>query len=150
MIFLSTIIACKPVSDSEKNSNIHAAVPQCIDSQSACEIVTDLATIHVKFAQHQLSDKVKTELPFFIELSQLPQENVNANITNISAHLEGRDMFMGKVPIFFEQTDNDNIYMAQSLLANCSEEQMVWRLWVTVEMTENTQNFFIDFTSQRL
>jgi hypothetical protein len=72
------------------------------------------------------------------------------SITKATAYLEGRDMFMGKVPVFFEPTGDGKIYLAESLLANCSEEQMVWRLWITVELIDKNQTFFVDFTSQRL
>ena len=148
--FLLLISACKPVSEQSSVSIVSALVAQCIDSQSQCEINTELALFNVKFSQHQLSDKVKTELPFFIELAEISQQNAIQSITKVSAYLEGRDMFMGKVPVFFESTDKDNVYLAQSLLANCSEEQMVWRLWITVELEDKTQTFFVDFTSQRL
>jgi len=148
--FLLLISACNPVVENSVLSNISELVPQCIESQSQCEISTDLTAFSVKFSQHQLSDKVKTELPFIIELSQLAKQNKQQNISKVSAYLEGKDMFMGKVPIFFEQTDKNTVYLAQSLLASCSEEQMVWRLWVTVVVAEQTQTFFVDFTSQRL
>ncbi len=141
--------ACKPVSEQGPSSIVSTVVPLCIDSQSQCEISTELARFSIKFSQHQLSDKVKTELPFTIELSQL-QNNSEQRITQVSAYLEGKDMFMGKVPVFFDKTDNKSVYLAQSLLANCSEEQMIWRLRLTVEMVEQTQTFFVDFTSQRL
>ena len=145
---LLLISACKPVTEQD---TIHSAlVAQCIDSQNQCEISTELGDFSVKFSQQQLSDKVKTELPFFIELTQTSQQQTIHSITKASAYLEGRDMFMGKVPVFFEQVGKENAYLAQSLLANCSEEQMVWRLWVTIELEKNSTTFFVDFTSQRL
>ncbi len=148
--FLLLTSACKPVGEQSSASIASALVAQCIDSQSQCEINTELANVSVKFSQHQLSDKIKTELPFFIELTLIFQQSPLQGITKVSAYLEGKDMFMGKVPMFFEPTDKDNVYLAQSLLANCSEEQMVWRLWITVELKDKTQTFFVDFSSQRL
>ena len=64
-------------------------------------------------------------------------------------------MFMGKIPIFFEMDkDLANSMIAESLLANCSEDVMTWRLWFQVEITADgkiqQQNFFIDFDSERL
>lgn len=147
LLFIS---GCKPVSEKSSENIASALVAQCIDSQSQCEINTEFANFNVKFSQHKLLDKVKTELPFFIELTPTSQQSPIQSITKVSAYLEGRDMFMGKVPVFFEPTDKDNVYLAQSLLANCSEEQMVWRLWITVELKDKTQTFFVDFTSQRL
>ncbi|PKI16721.1 hypothetical protein [Colwellia sp. 12G3] len=159
LLFIS---ACKPVSEKGSASIAIALVPQCIDSQSQCEVSTELASFSIKFSQYQLADNVKTELPFTIELIKLPQiktqdnvqensqQSTEENTTKISAYLEGKDMFMGKVPVFFQQTGKNNIYLAQSLLASCSEEQMIWRLWVTAEVGEQTQTFFVDFNSQRL
>ena len=60
------------------------------------------------------------------------------------------DMFMGKVPVFFETMSKENVFVAESLLANCSEEQMVWRLWITVELESKAKTFFVDFTSKRI
>ncbi|WP_232771217.1 hypothetical protein [Colwellia sp. 75C3] len=150
------------MSEQNSSSNHSVLVSQCIESQSRCEVSTELGIFSIKFSQNQLSDKVKTELPFVIELSQLAQittpnksnqtttKSTKQSITNVSAYLEGKDMFMGKVPLFFEQGANEGTYIAQSLLASCSEDQMVWRLWVTIERGEKTKTFFVDFTSQRL
>ncbi|MCP4987209.1 MAG: hypothetical protein GY928_14515 [Colwellia sp.] len=149
-IFL-LISACTPVSQQDSKTAQKIPPAQCIESQSQCEITTEFSKFTLKFSQIQLSDKIKTELPFTIELSQQANENNNQlNITKVSSYLEGRDMFMGKVPVFFEQNNDSDMYTAQSLLANCTEEQMIWRLWITVESEGKAQNFFVDFTSQRL
>jgi len=159
LFFITTLLlisACKPVT--EQGSDMVQQMPptQCIDSQSQCEIVTELASFSIKFSQFQMIDKVKAELPFVIELSQLvsnvtkPNVAKSMSITKVSAYLEGRDMFMGKVPVFFEKAEGSNKFIAQSLLANCTEELMVWRLWITVKVGEQEQTSFVDFTSERL
>lgn len=153
LFVLSFIVACKPANEQNMLTSQKGQQPQCIGSQSQCEIKTELASFSVKFTQMQLSQNIKTELPFAIELTELSKCTNESNITNItkvSAYLEGKEMFMGKVPVFFEQKAQGNAYVAQSLLANCTEEQMVWRLWITVVTSGNSQTFFIDFTSQRL
>jgi hypothetical protein len=160
--FLLLISACKPVNEASSSNMSNVQISQCIDSQSQCEVSTELANFSIKFSQHQLSTQVKTELPFVIKLTKLPKtktllnldQNIKQNteqlITKISAYLEGKDMFMGKVPVFFQQTDKNDVYTAESLLASCSEDLMIWRLWITVEMANKSQTFFVDFTSQRL
>jgi hypothetical protein len=55
---------------------------------------------------------------------------------------------MGKVPVFFKQNDNKSAYLAETMLASCSGGKMVWRLWITTEIAEQQQQFFVDFTSQ--
>ena len=57
-------------------------------------------------------------------------------------------MYMGKVPVFFKQNDNKSAYLAETMLASCSGGKMVWRLWITAEIAEQQQQFFVDFISQ--
>jgi hypothetical protein len=163
--FVLLTSGCKPAAENSTVNINNPSVLQCIKSQSQCEISTDLGNFSLKFSQQQLSENVKTELPFLIELSLLSESSehntlhgtgqstahsIQKSITKVSAYLEGKEMFMGKVPVFFEQGTNEPVYLAESLLASCSEEQMIWRLWITVELENKTQTFFIDFTSQRL
>ncbi|MBU2870836.1 hypothetical protein KO502_09000 [Colwellia sp. E2M01] len=161
--------ACNPVGEQKTNTHVSELLPQCISSQSQCDIVTEIGSFNVKFAQvrpnNEVVNDIKTESPFVIELSflatplienidkeeSLPVQVDKPNVT-IKAHLEGRDMFMGKIPIFFEQNSKSDVgerYSAESLLGSCSEEEMIWRLWLTVEREGMSQTFFVDFTSQR-
>ena len=92
-----------------------------------------------------------TEVPFSIRLSS----STIGSINNISGFLEGKDMFMGKVPVFFELDSNGEYFVAETLLGSCSEEKMIWRLWLTINGRQEQQNldfeqtFFIDFESTR-
>jgi len=150
IVILLFISACKPVVEQDSALQKEMPLPQCIKSQSQCEISTEIADFSVKFSQLELTGNIKSELPFIIELSQVVSKVTEPQLTKLSAYLEGKDMFMGKVPVFFEKGEGDNKFTGNSLLANCTEEQMVWRLWLTVESIEHTQTFFVDFTSQRL
>lgn len=159
LVAILLISACKPAAEQGSTIEQNMALPQCIQSQSQCEIITELATVSIKFSQVQLSGNIKTELPFYLELTELAkvedktsQLNMSKQpgLTNVSAYLEGKDMFMGKIPVFFDEHKDGNKFLAQSLLASCTEEQMIWRLWVTIERSGKEQRFFIDFTSQRL
>lgn len=156
-MFFLLVSACVDNTDTSKtngstaNASEKSTPAQCINSQSQCEIATKSGSFLVKFSQINLSDKVKTELPFTIELSQMATDNPQlADTSNVSAYLEGKDMFMGKVPVFFKQGLKGNVLEAESLLASCSEEHMVWRLWVTTDVGGVPETFFVDFTSQRL
>ena len=168
IIFIVYLSACKPITEvstvkhlTERQETVKQEVQeinamQCISSQSQCDVETELGHFAIKFSQQQLGDNIKAELPFTIELSELStmtelpvsaSEQATAAISKVSAHIEGRDMFMGKVAVLFAQ-NNSGIYSADSLLASCHAEFMVWRLWVTVEKAEAKQTFFVDFTSQ--
>jgi hypothetical protein len=175
-------MACQPDSPVAKPEKtlLHT---KCIASQSRCEVTTEKSQYSVRFLQENLLDTIKGETPFTIEIIPLillptkinepidlaTRSIKNSTITKISGYLEGRDMFMGKVPVFFTTTSTPSptiaqasigqatelaspslknfVYLAETQLANCMAEQMVWRLWITVERAEDTENFFVDFTS---
>jgi hypothetical protein len=143
-------------------------VSSCLTTQSQCVISTKLGEFEVKFSQIQSNSlknkkaehdfkeplkQIKTELPFSMTVSLSKAENLNTEIHSVSGHLEGKDMFMGKVPVFFTKDDQGDNFTANSLLASCSEDVMVWRLWLTAQLTnkqKSEQQFFIDFESLRL
>lgn len=146
---LALLSACKPVSEQEVENAGSNATPTCIASQSLCEITINKSKYNLKFSQVNLMDKVKTELPFAIELSPAATDSSDS-ITKVTGTLEGKDMFMGKIPVFFEKNSQSNQYLAQSLLASCSEDEMVWRLALSVEINGENETAVVDFTSQRL
>lgn len=126
----------------------------CLTSQSRCEVNTDVGTFVVEFSGQFDNGKVKTELPFELRLT-FNAITQTAQLKSVSSFLEGKTMFMGKVPVFFEMAnENNHSVIAKTLLASCSEEVMTWRLWLTVEIEQEgvsaQQEFFIDFDSQRL
>ncbi len=74
---------------------------------------------------------------------------------SVKAHLEGKDMFMGKIPLFFKELDNGDI-ASEILLGSCSDELMVWRMFLTITSSTNkdndsvsTEHFIVDFESSR-
>ena len=176
---LFVLCSCKPPIESKKIVPLNNF--QCITSQSDCVIKSELVNVAIEFSQQQqpvhktnkageVINNIKAEIPFSILLTL--SSKLESKAIKVNAYLEGRDMFMGQVPLFFNQIDliteksekshiNNSTehekarYQAESLLANCTEETMVWRLWVTVEYTDETngqqnQKLFIDFTGERL
>jgi len=146
------LMSCNPKQELE---SIYIA-PHCLASQSQCMVTNDIGQFNVLFNV----DKVHGDMPFELTLTY---PSVNENI-KFSAYLEGKEMFMGKIPVFFTQVQNEQKQRSEVLLANCSEDQMVWRLWITAEVTDNIvtnelddnnqsrtkRTFFIDFLSTRL
>ena len=173
IVLIFFIFACQPNVTLEKPEGT-LLTPQCIFSQSQCEVTTEKSRFSIKFSQENLLDTIKGEIPFTIEILPLtllptkthesiniaPSPLKNSTITKVSGYVEGRDMFMGKVPVFFTPvlaqsatkstiTSSKKLaYAAQTQLANCMAEKMVWRLWVNIQRAEITETFFIDFTSK--
>ncbi len=151
-VFIIYLFGCKP---SQQTANISTVLPDksflCLESQSQCKINTELGSFTVLFSGQHLAGKIRTELPFTIQLRMESEQQIN-RITKVSSYLEGKTMFMGKVPVFFEATENANILLAEALLARCSHNVMTWQLRLQIEVTtENKtleQSFFIDFDTE--
>lgn len=155
ILFTFNLFACNPVQQASQQKSTLSKVPFiCIASQSRCEVITDFGTFTIEFSGQVDTGKIKTELPFQIQLT-FDGMTESYQLKNVSSYLEGKTMFMGKIPVFFQAADkSSDIIIAETLLASCSEEVMTWRLWFTVEIEQANktmeQSFFIDFDSQRL
>ena len=155
ILLILNIFACNPIQQAAQKKNLPPQIPfSCLASQSNCEVITDLGVFSVQFSGQADMGKIKTELPFQIQLT-FDGEAENFQLKNVSSYLEGKSMFMGKIPVFFEIAEKShNTTIAQTLLASCSDEVMTWRIWFTaeIEQADNIikQDFFIDFDSKRL
>jgi hypothetical protein len=142
----------------DKNEPERVVPFQCISDQSRCEVITKFGTVLVKFNV----EKVLTELPFQIQLefkkdSFLDDNPHPQNFNSVVGHMEGKTMFMGKIPLFFNnrlEGNEDNPFIAETMLGSCSEDRMTWRIWITLEMIDVNNNkdqttFFIDVDSTR-
>ncbi|MBY5991606.1 hypothetical protein [Ferrimonas balearica] len=66
-----------------------------------------------------------SEKPLALSLALKPGERA------VEARIEGRDMFMGVIPVRF-----DDRGQAQAIYGSCASDYMVWRLTVTLENAE--------------
>jgi len=149
LLAINTLSACNPT---EKTAEpvVTSTVFSCLTSQSSCVIDTELGQIRVEFSGETLQGKLKTELPFHIAL-QFEGINSADTLQGAQGHLEGITMFMGKVPVLFQQNKVGHRLVASSLLASCHKEVMQWRLWLQLEIIHaggvKKQAVFIDFDS---
>ena len=94
----------------------------CQDFQSSCTLNLGENTFDIVFDKTKLTP----EQPFTLYLRS--QNGFSQN--NFFGYLEGVNMYMGKIPLFFELTQSKNQLKATSMFGSCSEKQMIWRLWV--------------------
>ncbi|MGI2175461.1 hypothetical protein [Shewanella ulleungensis] len=65
-------------------------------------------------------------------------------ITNISMRIEGRDMFMGVIPVLLSSvTDNES--QGTLIFGSCSSNYMVWRAFVTFDYQNQQRTLMYDF-----
>lgn len=157
IIFIFNLLACEPVQQQafKKDNQQHKINFTCLSTQTQCDIDSEFGRFTIQFSGQITQGRIKTELPFQIKL-MLYRAKQGHKVTKVSSYLEGKSMFMGKVPVFFQLDEKSaNITIADTLLASCSEDIMTWRLWFQIEMLVDNdktkqQEFFIDFDSQRL
>ncbi|WP_206485817.1 hypothetical protein [Thalassotalea sp. G2M2-11] len=139
MITLS-VVSCTPA---KKTPSLFVK-PLCIAQQSQCDFQSPFGQVNVSFNV----EKIQTEQLFKIYLSG---NNLPANLT-VSAYLEGKEMYMGKIPLFFQYDEQAKHYVSDAMLGSCSEEKMTWVVWFTIAdatTDKKTVSRFIEFTSER-
>ena len=153
IIFIFNIVACDPIQQASSRGDIqlHSSFI-CLTSQNKCDVKSKFGRFNIQFSGEAPQERIKTELPFQIQL-KFDAAAEAYQLNSISSYLEGKTMFMGKIPISF-QKNKTNSMVAESLLASCSEKVMTWRLWFQVKIIADgeiqQQGFFIDFDSERL
>ena len=109
-------------------------------SQSQTECKNNTPCIFANQIKVWLSEEtLSPETPFSI-YAKLP-----AGVTITAAKLEGVTMYMGYIPVQF--TKHSNIWLANTMVGICSEQNMVWKLVLTTVDTktatsENVEYFF--------
>lgn len=156
ILLFFNLLSCGPVSKATKVNKADKPLSfVCLTSQSECEVNTKYGRFTIQFSGEPSQAYIKTELPFYVKL-KFDAKNTSDQLKSISSYLEGKDMFMGKIPVFFENgaKQEHNLMMAESLLASCSEEIMTWLFWFNIEILVDgvvqQQDFLIEFDSKRL
>ena len=149
LLVLVTLFICG-CSPAPKNDIPHIS-PQCLASQSECVVSTAIGDFEILFNK----EKLLTETPFTIYVNYRGDKKVSM----LTGYLEGKEMYMGKVPVFFKLATNEKYpegrFQAETLLGSCSEDTMVWTFWITATITNQAsqesenQSFFIEFSSSR-
>ncbi|RYV01430.1 hypothetical protein SOPP22_13640 [Shewanella sp. OPT22] len=134
-IIITVLLVCSCGDSKQKN-----AIPDQID-RSLCNFLVSSC----------LKEANGAEIALFISPNTVPSEQdltislkSNKNITIKSARIEGRDMFMGVIPIKVKELNN-NDFSANAILGSCASGYMVWRLFVTYELNGQTSTVFYDF-----
>ncbi|MFT6132398.1 MAG: hypothetical protein ACJAW2_001120 [Shewanella sp.] len=127
------LVACdKP--QTQEHANLVIDKTLCQFSVGECyKKVTDLQV-------GLLIDPINTpsEKPLIVTLSS------NQKITNISMRIEGRDMFMGIIPVSLSEI-KDNVYQGPVIFGSCSSNYMVWRVFVSFDYQQQTRTLMYDF-----
>lgn len=108
-----------------------------------------LCDFHAGECQHSIGENIITlslspasapsEKPLKFKLKSTQKIEIT------SSRIEGRDMFMGVIPLKWQQTD-ENTFNATAVYGSCSSDYMVWRLWLSVTTEAGLpQQIWFDF-----
>lgn len=91
------------------------------------------------------------ELKFTLSPSHAPSEKPltlkllsSSAISDVQIRLEGRDMFMGVIPVNIREL-NKNAYEGQMIYGSCSSGYMVWRGFVSFTFNGESKTVTFDF-----
>ncbi|WP_227006669.1 hypothetical protein [Shewanella donghaensis] len=65
-------------------------------------------------------------------------------VEDVSMRIEGRDMFMGLIPVALKSDDSQN-YVGTAIYGSCSSNYMVWRALVSFKVNGKPQSTWFDF-----
>lgn len=120
-LFLPLLILLAGCTDAPSTEANHPVDPSlCQFSKGACTVGTVALTLVPAHAP--------SEQPLDLALA-LPEGH-----QVINARIEGRDMFMGIIPVRFSPQGQ-----AEVIYGSCSSNYMVWRLFVTIEDDKGEQ-----------
>ncbi|MGL5047185.1 MAG: hypothetical protein ACRC6S_06415 [Shewanella sp.] len=132
-LFSVNLTACKQDANQPPlNSSLDPSL--CQFSQGEC--IKKVSDIMLTFSLSPGS--APSEKPLTLKLfSSVP-------ITDVQIRLEGRDMFMGVIPVNVKQT-SERTYIGQLVYGSCSSDYMVWRGFVSFNLRGETNTVVIDF-----
>ncbi|WP_156904760.1 hypothetical protein [Ferrimonas senticii] len=111
---LVMLTGCQPVAtNSEVMPHLGAAV-MCDFQQHECQQQGNRLTL--------LPATAPSETPLSLQLQLAPGQTI------VAAQITGRDMYMGMIPVKFDQHGS-----AQTMVGSCATDHMVWRLAVRLQ-----------------
>ncbi|NRB22905.1 hypothetical protein [Shewanella sp.] len=129
--------ACSPQQPAKTGLNTPVFVEDtslCDFSQTSCN--KQVAGINLSLLITPFN--TPSEKPLTIELAS------SEAINDVSMRIEGRDMFMGLIPVKLSKL-NEKQYNGQLIFGSCSSNYMVWRAFVNFTKNGEPQVAIFDF-----
>ncbi|MFS1438671.1 hypothetical protein [Shewanella sp. 10N.286.48.A6] len=135
--FIVFLGGCNP------QSNTKTVTSDVIDS-SLCQFQQGVCKLNVNSVDIMLMINpvfTPSEKPLSIDL------HFSVPVTDVKMRIEGRDMFMGVIPVNLtaEKNSNPNHYKGSAIYGSCSSNYMVWRALVNYSIDGKPQSTWFDF-----
>ena len=137
LVILLLVSACTPQDDEQ----IEGQLSGFIEDKSLCNF--SMSPCYKQVSNINLSLLITpfntpSEKPLTIELTS------SEAITDIKMRIEGRDMFMGVIPVNLAKV-NEKQYNGQLIFGSCSSNYMVWRALVSFRINDQQHVAVFDF-----
>nr|WP_275974597.1 hypothetical protein [Shewanella algicola] len=133
VFFLMFLMAC----DNKKNiENVSFPIDTTLCQFSAGECYKKVADLNVGLMLDPVHTPSEKPLNLTLKFSQA--------ITNILVRVEGRDMFMGVIPVTLSAIENNQAH-GTLIFGSCSSDYMVWRVFVTFDYQGQQRTLMYDF-----
>ena len=145
--FLAIVLVSVVTLSCSEQSNQQKALaePICLPSQSPCVFQTQFGKVSILFNR----PKITTEQEFTVYLKLDSSEDE----FEVKGFLEGKTMYMGKIPLIFTYEAHSGFHKAQSLIGSCSEAVMRWQMQLFLSRKQPQENkvakLTIEFDSER-
>ncbi|MCG7535899.1 hypothetical protein [Pseudoalteromonas sp. OOF1S-7] len=142
VLLVTFLTAC-----SDPNTIIHESSEKSESSQTSLNCIAVSPCIDGEMLLWSATEQIRPETPFELFV------NTQARGAKLKvAWLEGVTMYMGKIPVFFEQQDS-SLWSAEVMVGACSEPVMEWRLTLETVNLINEHEYvrnvtFILYTTQ--
>lgn len=137
LLLVLFISACSPQDNQETAKQSRAFIEDktlCNFKESSCE--KQVAGINLTLSITPFN--TPSEKPLTLEVTS------NESLSALTMRIEGRDMFMGVIPVNLAKT-NENQYNGQLIFGSCSSNYMVWRAFITFEKNGTQHVTIFDF-----
>ena len=139
--FSFTLLGCSKVDESATEAVLSSADAPFLVDKTLCEFGLKACTQTVKDITVTLAispTDTPSERPLDVYL------DFTKPVDDLSVRVEGRDMFMGVIPIKLAQTA-ENRYQGNLIYGSCSSNYMVWRMFVSFSLDGQSQTVLFDF-----
>lgn len=129
------------VSCSKDNSTkVEYQAFSCTEFQSICEKKLAEGKLEILFNVAKIAPESEVTLKL--------NPTFDKSIEKVIGFIEGKSMYMGKIPLLFSAPSSQEEVQATFMLGSCSDPKMIWQTRIEVHFVDGTKtSFFFDFTS---
>lgn len=133
MLVTMNLTACNEKTEQQVKTP-SADLSLCAFKQEDCLKMVGDVTLRISLSP----DNAPSEKPLTLKLLS------SDVLDNLQVRLEGRDMFMGVIPVNISQVDKTS-YEGQLIYGSCSSGYMVWRGFISFTLNGSEQVVTFDF-----